>query len=1448
MKLPLLTALLLASALSLSAAISDLDKKFNIKRAKPAATTAPKKTAARSTPKSVAKPAKQRNEVRKESPTTPKEPTHIVLDTGYNGAQIKLPMWYWKRTQELHEKLKEKLSPADYSEILQGEYYLFNGGKHRLGEKKYEDKDITKDTLPVIQKLETILANPSDEVFPRCRFVESEHNGVFFRENARRCRQYAEWADERCIMTQTSGLTKGFSTLQSFWDSRTLEKIAAVTTPVHTNVRKKKDDTYILISAPSEMYGERWFDDTYRKNDVFLIDPFSHSFQTLYDGYDLTEFLKKYKNLDKDIRKGNLYEKVKDDIVVRESDESKDNQRESNGNGVLTEAQLSWFSNGDRDIYVHPYAADEVAFYQTKKVGLSIDFSSLSARVDVSTAFRNRSQLAPKEFCVDEAVTNDKMNAHVSEQNGGWEAFHAFHIRHNEGSDPQYAAVTGILDHEGEVYLFPCTEKDCTFPVEFSGDLYKYDGKRDKKKLEYDWSGGACDAPFRQAWGAYMDLLQVTPISPNELEVIMGGEMIPGRDGVLRIRLNTSTMQYQTIAKWEFPHKSLVPTWFPSKEWLFKPDSDNSYSIIHAPAGGAEEKIADLYLFEDNGYALVLPNGHFAGSPGCEKVLGYAAGGKEIGMDALSPWRNRPAEVLRALGGKEDDIAALLETTRRWLSKQGYDMEKMPQEPDINAFPEVEVNLPDLHQEKKTLDVDVVVRAKNAAVKQLLVRADGQLVPLEKDLSVAANGEEKVTVSVPLAVGQNWIEITAVDEQGLVGATQRFRVIHKSALTSDLYVICLGVSEYENPDLKLQYAAKDAKDVAAAFQKQSGKVRTLTLTDSEFRDASALEKIRGFLSATTIDDRVIMYCAGHGMLDDRLNYYFAPAAFDPEDIAGTGIAMDQLTDCMAKAPARKKLLLLDTCHAGILGEEDEEKLALAGISLPHGVRAIVQRGMKAKQVQTGLNAKQTKRFIEELFSHNDSTRGMNIITASAGSEFALESDQWQNGIFAASIIRALTSEFALADNNCNARLDCGELRDYVTWMVSSLSAGKQRAVVNCSEDAAGFEIAVTARKEGNTDYLHSLGLLMKIIRKGGDVNSKVEGRTALHLAAAVGEVNIIKELIERGADVNMKTEMGHSPLQLITNEKAAKRIIEMGASIQEASNIYWACENGSLDYVRFLLEHGANPNEGRASGEPPLRAASERKDGRSEEVAILLKKNGAIDDRAYLEPFIRKYERMDQSYAENLKYQLRKIRWGADVNEAHWGDEPSLLLACYFGDVELVRHLVNLGANPTQLVTQFEGMNNITPLDMANWYNTPYRSVNSPQAEQIRAILQRGPSASNHQASPAGGRTDLKPLIDRMRALKCKHADSALYQKRLLVLLPMIYNGSDVNITLPDTKGNTALHYSCAIGSLSITKWLLEHGADPNAVTYKGATPLQCVGSDNGTAIRNLLIQHGATR
>ena len=142
-----------------------------------------------------------------------------------------------------------------------------------------------------------------------------------------------------------------------------------------------------------------------------------------------------------------------------------------------------------------------------------------------------------------------------------------------------------------------------------------------------------------------------------------------------------------------------------------------------------------------------------------------------------------------------------------------------------------------------------------------------------------------------------------------------------------------------------------------------------------------------------------------------------------------------------------------------------------------------------------------------------------------------------------------------------------------------------------------------------------------------------------------------------------------------------------------------------------------------------------------------------------------------------------------------------------------------------------------TPQQAEQGASSPIETQSPPQS---------APQPAPVQYTSTEDRSDLQPLLNRMAALKCKHADSAEQQRHLLVLLPMIRDGASVDVTTPDSFGHTALHYSSAIGSLSITRWLVNHGANVNAVADNGDTPLSVVGSDNRAAITSLLKQHGA--
>ena len=96
-------------------------------------------------------------------------------------------------------------------------------------------------------------------------------------------------------------------------------------------------------------------------------------------------------------------------------------------------------------------------------------------------------------------------------------------------------------------------------------------------------------------------------------------------------------------------------------------------------------------------------------------------------------------------------------------------------------------------------------------------------------------------------------------------------------------------------------------------------------------------------------------------------------------------------------------------------------------------------------------------------------------------------------------------------------------------------------------------------------------------------------------------------------------------------------------------------------------------------------------------------------------------------------------------------------------------------------------------------------------------------------------------IISELENTTAKSATDKLYRKRLLTLLPLIQMSGNANLTLPETKGNTALHYACGMSHLPLVAWLLAHGADTEAVTDKGATVDACVSGKNARAIRDLL-------
>lgn len=134
-----------------------------------------------------------------------------------------------------------------------------------------------------------------------------------------------------------------------------------------------------------------------------------------------------------------------------------------------------------------------------------------------------------------------------------------------------------------------------------------------------------------------------------------------------------------------------------------------------------------------------------------------------------------------------------------------------------------------------------------------------------------------------------------------------------------------------------------------------------------------------------------------------------------------------------------------------------------------------------------------------------------------------------------------------------------------------------------------------------------------------------------------------------------------------------------------------------------------------------------------------------------------------------------------------------------------------------------------------------YHGNYAGRVRNIRVTIQGGASGSAAAATPSTQNAELERMVNELKSRRCRNATERLYKERLLTLLPLIARTGNVNITTAETRGNTALHYACGLSHVELVRWLVNHGANVNARTQRGATPADCVSGANAAAINAIL-------
>ncbi|KAK3930848.1 Kinase D-interacting substrate of 220 kDa [Frankliniella fusca] len=318
------------------------------------------------------------------------------------------------------------------------------------------------------------------------------------------------------------------------------------------------------------------------------------------------------------------------------------------------------------------------------------------------------------------------------------------------------------------------------------------------------------------------------------------------------------------------------------------------------------------------------------------------------------------------------------------------------------------------------------------------------------------------------------------------------------------------------------------------------------------------------------------------------------------------------------------------------------------------------------------------------------------------------------------------------------------------------------------------------------------------------------GATALHVAAAKGKLQFVRELISHGADANAEDNDQWCALLCAAKEGHADICVELldnGADIEHKdmggwTALMWASYKGKEDVVDVLLERGADINACGNFHIPSLIWAAGR---------------------------------------GHTEIALKLIQAGAKINFGDKYGTTALVWACRKGDVAIVRAILNAGAN-----VDTAGMYSWTPLLVATMGN---------HLEIVNLLLEHKPNVNaldkdGHTALTIAckeGFLDIAQALlnygayiniqDRMGDTTLIHAVKGGHRSVVEALLKKY---ADVDI--PGKEKKTATYTAVEKGHIPILKLLLNSNPDLEVQTKDGDTALlRAVRSRNSEAVQLLL-------
>lgn len=338
------------------------------------------------------------------------------------------------------------------------------------------------------------------------------------------------------------------------------------------------------------------------------------------------------------------------------------------------------------------------------------------------------------------------------------------------------------------------------------------------------------------------------------------------------------------------------------------------------------DELATMIAFKDGEWLVITPTGYYNSSEKGDQYLSITVGGQQYSIAQLRESFYRPDLVKIALSGESLK-----------------DFRKMS---DIKQPPVVLIVNTPSRVDKDEVNVTLKIVDTGGGIGDIRLYLNGSAVMLDsasRGINIVPTHQNEVykTYTLKLTNGLNSIRAIAFNDDNTMQSSDtvyQITALLKTFARPSVYAIVIGINNYKNPKLQLNYAVADAglfsdvlKQAAAGlFEKVSIKMLT---TNEETSRENIIRELKAVRSLNP-DDVFVFYVASHGTVDEGEYYLISSnvGSTRTEKLKTDAISQTVFKEMIANIPATKKLIIIDTCNAGALGSAIQTVMLTRGMS------------------------------------------------------------------------------------------------------------------------------------------------------------------------------------------------------------------------------------------------------------------------------------------------------------------------------------------------------------------------------------------------------------------------------------------------------------------------------------------------------------------------------------